>query len=803
VSDRYVGRSVPRVEDLDLVTGKARFIDNLALPGTVHAVFVRSIFAHARFSDVDLRPALEMPGVVAAFAGRDLLGDWAGPLPMIWRVGDDTNVPDHWPLAIDAAKLAGDPLAVVVADSVAAAKDGAEAILIEYDPLPPVIDLETALDADAPLVHPEFGTNRCFSLSYSYGEDVAEIFRDAEVTVSRTFRQQRVIPSPMETRGVLAEPRPGGELILWTSTQIPHTVKRTLAPCIGLQEHKLRVIAPDVGGGFGAKLNVYAEEAVALILARRLGRPVKWVEERSEHSVATSHGRGQVQQMKLAATRDGAITGIQVSVLASMGAYLQLETPGIPIIGRFLFAGAYRALGYRYDCTGVFTNQTPTGAYRGAGRPEAAYAIERMMDILAHELGRDPAEVRRINFLPAGQAVQNAAGILYDSVDYEKTLGRALELVGYRELRADQARRRSSGASRQLGIGISFYVDSAGIGPSAVLSKTQYQSGGWEYGGIRVLPSGTIEVLTGTSPQGQGHDTVLSQIVADALGVEIGDVKVHHGDTAIVPIGIGTFGSRSVIVGGSAVHLAAMRVLEKAKKVAAHLLEAAQEDVAFSEGRFAVVGAPDRTISLGAIARAAHLGHDLPQGVEPGLQAEVVLDPQDWTYPFGAHVAVVEVDTETGKAEVVQYVAVDDCGQVVNPMIVEGQVHGGIAQGIGQALFEEASYSAEGQPETTSFMNYLIPSATALPMFELDRTVTLSPLNPLGAKGLGEAGTIAAPPAVMNAIHDAVQVDEIDMPATPERVWRAIRDATRRAVEQEEAPAGDSGGEGNVGGFAG
>jgi carbon-monoxide dehydrogenase large subunit len=783
----YVGTSVPRFEDLDLVTGDASFVDNLRVPGTLHAVLVRSPFAHARVGGVDVRPALAVPGVVAAFSGRDLLGDWAGPLPMIWRVGDDTNVPEHWPLATDEAKHAGDPVAVVVADSVAVAMDGAESVLVEYEPLPAVVDLEAALDADAPLVHPQFGTNRCFTLSYSYGEDVAEILRDAEVRVSRTLRQQRVIPSPMEPRGVLAEPRPAGEFILWTSTQIPHIVKRTLAPCVGLQEHRLRVIAPDVGGGFGAKLNVYAEEAMALTLARRLGRPIKWVEERSEHSFATTHGRGQVQQVELAATRDGTITGIRVSVHASMGAYLQLETPGIPIIGRFLFTGAYRALGYRYECTGVFTNQTPTGAYRGAGRPEAAYAIERMMDILAREIGRDPAEVRRINFLAPGQGIENAAGIAYDSVDYHKTLDRALELVDYQELRADQARRRASSASRSLGIGISCYVDAAGIGPSAVLSKTLYQSGGWEYAGVRILPSGAIEVLTGTSPQGQGHDTVFAQIAAETLGVDVGDVKVHHGDTAIVPIGTGTFGSRSVVVGGSAVHLAAIRVLEKAKKVAAHVLEAAREDLVFSEGRFAVAGAPDRTVSLGAVARAAYLAHDLPQDVEPGLHDEFVLDPQDWTYPFGAHVAVVDVDTETGEIQVVRYTAVDDCGQVINPTIVEGQVHGGIVQGIGQALFEEASYTADGQLETASFMNYLIPSATELPALDVDRTVTSSPLNPLGAKGVGEAGAIAAPPAVMNAIHDAIRVDEIDMPASPERVWRAIRDAARSPAARLQA----------------
>lgn len=759
------------------MTGNGRFVGNLSIPNSVHMVVVRSPFAHAGIVNVDVQRAVATRGVVAAFSGKELLPDWPAPLPMIWPIVDDINVPEHWPLALDEVKYAGDGVAVVVAESQAAAEDAAEAVEVEFDPLPAVIDLETALDPAAPLVHPGFGTNRCFSLAYSSGANVDQVFGDADVRVARTFRQQRIIANPIETRAVVVEPRPGlDEFVLWTSTQIPHIVKRTLGSCIGVPEHKLRVIGPDVGGGFGAKLNVYAEEALAVTLARRLGRPVEWVEGRSEHSLATTHGRGQVQRVELAATADGRVMGIRVSVVASMGAYLQLETPGIPVIGRLFFGGAYGADAYRYECTGVFTNQTPTGAYRGAGRPEAAYAIERMMDVLASEVGKDPAEIRRQNFLPRGEGVPNAAGIPYDSADYEKALDRALELVGYDEIRAEQARRRPSGEGLRLGVGISSYVDAAGIGPSAVLEMGNYESSGWESGQVRILASGDVEVLTGSQPNGQGHATVWAQIVADVLGVAMDEVAVQHGDTAIVPMGTGTFGSRSLVVGGVAAYLAAQKVLSKAKRIAAHLLEAAEEDLDYSQGSFSVAGAPDRTLSMRDVARAAHIGQRLPDDCEPGLDERVVLDPKDWTYPFGAHVAVVEVDADTGEVGIRRYVAVDDCGTVVNPMIVEGQVHGGIGQGIGQALFEEARYTGDGQLETGSFMTYLIPSATEIPWMELDRTVTVSPLNPLGAKGVAEAGTIAAPPAVMNAIHDALQVGEVDMPATPERVWRAMHE---------------------------
>lgn len=773
----FVGESVPRREDWQLVTGRGRYTSNLNLATMLHAKVVRSPFARARLISIDTSEARSLPGVVGVLSGEDLRSEWVEPLPMIWPVGGQVNVPEHWPLASDEVRFVGDGVAVVVAESLAAAEDAAEFVRVEYEALIPVVDAEMALAADAPIVHESLGTNRCFTFKYDKTDDIDQVFDRADVTVARTFRQQRVLASPIEPRVVVAEPHVGlDEFVLWTSTQIPHIVQRTLSACLGIPEHRLRVVALDVGGAFGSKLNVYAEEALMVALARRLGRPVKWVEERSEHASATTHGRAQLQRIELAASNAGEIKGIRVSLLASMGAYLQLESPGIPTIGRFLYGGAYAAEAYSFECIGVFTNQTPTGAYRGAGRPEAIYAIERMMDVLAEELDIDPVEIRRRNFLPSGEGIQNAAGIMYDSVDYERTLNRAVELVGYDDLRSEQTRRGVARSVRRLGVGVAFYVDASGTGPSAILAKSNYEAGGWEAARVRILMSGKVEVLTGTTSQGQGHETTWAQIAADTLGVGIDDVKVYHGDTGILPMGVGSFGSRSLVVGGSAIQMAANRVVAKARSIAAHLLEVAEEDVAFSDGRFVVSGAPDRSIAFADVALQAVTAHHLPPGMEPGLDEGAVLDPVDWSYPFGAHVAIVEVDMETGEVVLVRYLAVDDCGNVVNPMIVNGQIQGGIAQGVGQALLEEVVYGAEGQLESGSFTTYLIPSATDLPNFELHRTVTPSNTNPLGAKGVGEVGALCAPPAVMNAIHDALALGsvEIDMPATPERVWRAV-----------------------------
>jgi aerobic carbon-monoxide dehydrogenase large subunit len=784
LSRRYVGESVPRREDAPLLTGKGRYLENLCPPGVAYAMVVRSPFAHARIERLNLAPAAALPGVVAVLGASDLMMEWAAPLPMIWPITEGMHIPSHWPLTADRARFAGDGVAVVVATSPARARDAVESVEVDYEPLPHVIDSEVALMPETPLVHPEFGTNRCYHLSYALG-DMEQAFAQSNVRVSRRLVIPRLLPSPMEPRGAIGEPTGSGEFVLTTSSQVPHIVKRTLGVTLGIPEHRLRVIAPDVGGAFGAKLNVYAEEALVLALARRLQRPVKWVEDRSESAVATTHGRGQIQYMELAARRDGSILGIRARVIASMGAYLQLESPGIPALGKFLFGGAYRSPAYSFDCTGVFTNQTPSGAYRGVGRAEALYAVERMMDVLAAELDLDPAEVRRINFLPAGEGVINAGGIPYDSVDYEKPFNRAIEISGYSRLRSEQAARRSHGGAPLLGIGLCSYVDSCGVGPSPIMALSNYQAGAWESARVRVLSSGTVEVASGTSSQGQGHQTVWAQIAADALEVPMEDVVVVQSDTALVPPGTGTFNSRSLVVGGSAVHLAATRVLGKAKRIAAHLLEVADEDVRLADGSFTPVGAPDRAVSWAEVARAAYFAHNLPSGLEPGLEDTLLYDPPDFTYPFGTHVAVVEVDPETGEVAIIRYVAVDDCGHVVNPLVVEGQVHGGIAQGLGQALFEEARYSSDGQLETSSLMSYLVPGLMEMPTLDVDRTVTTSPNNPLGAKGAAESGIIAAAPAVMNAVVDALRplgVLDVDLPATPERVWRALRQATREAA---------------------
>jgi carbon-monoxide dehydrogenase large subunit len=774
------GQSLPRREDRRFVTGRGRYLNNLTVPGVLHAVLVRSPFAHARIASVETKRALAMPGVVAAYSGADLRPDWHASLPMMWAVTDEVRIPDHWPLTVDEARYAGDGVAVVVARTLAEAKDGAETVDVEYEPLPVVTDMEAALAADAPLLHDEFGTNLCYRFGLSNG-DVEGVFSSAEVVVGRRLRIPRLIPSPMETRAVLAEPGPRDDFTLTTTTQVPHMVRRFLVETVGLAEHQLRVICPDVGGAFGSKLNVYAEEALAIALARRLGAPVKWVEERGENPLATTHGRGQIQDFALAARRDGTLLGLRVSILTSMGAYLQLETAGLPVLGRLMFPGQYRMNAYSFDVTAMFTNEPPAGAYRGVGRAEATYGLERMMDHLAREVGVDPAEIRRMNYLPRGEGVLNGVGIPYDSVDYEPALDRALKLAGYEEVRTEQAASvPTANSARRVGIGVCSYVDATGLGSSPLLSRTNYQWGGWESGRVRVTPTGKVEVFSGTVTQGQGHETAWAQLVSDSLGVPMEDVAVFQGDTATVPHGTGTFGSRSLCVGGTAIQMAARAVIQKARTIAAHILETAEDDVRFEDGRFTISGAPERGVSLADVSRAAYLAHSLPPGTDPGLDEQSVFEPPDWTYPFGVHVAVVEVDTETGQVRVVRYVAVDDCGNVLNPMLVEGQVRGGIAQGVGAALLEEVSYTGEGQPEATSLLAYLVPSAAELPGFLLDRTVTPTTINPLGAKGVAEAGTIAAPAAVMNAVVDALAslgVDDLDMPATPERVWSALGSA--------------------------
>jgi carbon-monoxide dehydrogenase large subunit len=567
---------------------------------------------------------------------------------------------------------------------------------------------------------------------------------------------------------------------MWSATQVPHIARVTLSGTTGIPETKLRVIAPDVGGGFGSKLNVYAEEALCLVLTRRLGLPIKWTEERSEAYVATIHGRDVLQEIELAATAEGKITAVRVRLTAAMGAYMQLVSPGIPLLGAWLYAGCYDVQGYDFECVGVFTNTTPTDAYRGAGRPEATYAIERAVDALARQLGKDPVEIRRLNFITEFPAPL-ASGLEIDSGNFHASLDKALELVDYDGFRREQTERRDRGDARQIGIGFSTYVEMCGLAPSRILGAIRYGAGGWDAATVRCLPTGTVQVLIGTSPHGQGHVTTFSQIVADQLGVPIENVEVLHGDTTVIPLGMDTYGSRSLAVGGVALYHATEKVKAKARKIAAHQLEVAEDDLEYEGGRFTVKGT-DKSMTVTDAALSAWTAHDLPEGIEPGLEDTAVYDPPNFSWPAGCHIAVVEIDTETGAVDLTRYVAVDDVGTVINPMIVDGQVHGGIAQGVAQALYEEAVYDEEGNLLTGSMTNYLVPSAVELPNFELERTESPSPTNPMGVKGVGETGTIASPAAVMNAVVDALSpfgVSDIEMPAKPERVWAAIQEGKR------------------------
>jgi aerobic carbon-monoxide dehydrogenase large subunit len=633
----------------------------------------------------------------------------------------------------------------------------------------------------APLVHEELGTNVSVHWSHGGAGDQS-VFDTAPVIVKERYHQPRLIPNAIEPRGCLAFGVSAmDEWTLVSATQIPHIAKVTLSGVTGIPESKLRVIAPDVGGGFGSKLNVYAEEALALGIARKLRRPIKWIEGRSENYVATIHGRGVTHDVTLAATEEGKLLGVKFVETADMGAYYQLLTPGIPELGGWVYMGPYDPQAYWFEFTGVLTNTTPTDAYRGAGRPEATYVLERGMDALGRRVGKDPAELRRMNLhAPFTEATAFICGLNVDSGNYEPALDRALELADYEQFRKEQAARRANGDVKQVGIGLSSYIEMCGLAPSNILGALRYAAGGWDAATIRCLPTGKVMVATGTSPHGQGHVTSWSQIVADGLGIDVDDIEVQHGDTTLQPLGMDTYGSRSVAVGGVALHFAMEKIKEKARTIAAHELEASEDDMEWSEGTWRVKGAPDKAKTISELATSAWHAHDLPEGVEPNLEATAVYDPPNFTWPAGTHACVVEVDTETGKTDILRYVAVDDCGTVINPMIVDGQIHGGVAQGIAEALYEEAIYDESGNLMTSSMTQYLVPSATEIPAMTLDRTVTPSTTNPLGVKGIGEAGTIAAPPAVINAVVDALShlgVTEVGKPATPERVWRAIQAA--------------------------
>ena len=777
ITEKYVGRSILRKEDPELLTGQARYTENLTAPGMAWMAVVRSPFAHAKIDGIDTSKAAAMPGVVAVFTAADLEDEWGGPLPFVWPITEDIKIPVHWPLTKDKARFQGDGVAVVLAETRAQAEDAAELVEVDWSPLDAVTDLEEAAK-DGVVIHEDLGTNVVVHWSHGGGGDQT-IFDTADVVVKERYHGPRLIPNAIETRACLAQPVPAmGEFTLISATQIPHIARVTLGGTCNIPESKLRVIAPDVGGGFGSKLNVYAEEALVLVLARRLKRAVKWVETRSENYLATIHGRGVIHDVELAATNEGKIIGIRVKELADMGAYYQLLTPGIPELGGWVYMGPYDMQAYWYEFTGIVTNATPTDAYRGAGRPEATYVLERAVDALARKVGKDPAEVRRISFVPKFLEARTAiSGLNVDSGAYEETFDKALEIAGYHDLRKEQQRRREQGDLKQLGIGLSSYIEMCGLAPSNILGALRYAAGGWDACTVQCLPDGKAVLKIGTSPHGQSHVTTWAQIAADTLGITPDDIEVLHGDTSVAPLGMDTYGSRSVSVGATALHFALEKIKDKARTLAAHELEASEDDLEFDGGTFSVKGAPDKARTIADLAVSAWHAHSLPPGMEPNLEATAVWDPPNFTWPGGTHLCVVEVDTETGKTDILKYVAVDDCGTVINPMIVEGQVHGGVAQGIAEALYEEAIYDDQGNLMTSSMTQYLVPSATEMPSFVVDRTETPSTTNPLGVKGIGEAGTIASPPAVVNAVIDALAhlgVTHLEKPVTPERVWRAL-----------------------------
>lgn len=772
-----LGQRVKRREDPRLITGKGRFTDDVQLPGMLYATIVRSPHAHARIKEIDTSKAQATPGVVAVFTGADVAGK-VGLIPTAWLPPDsDIKTTAHPALAVDRVRYAGDGVAMVVADDRYTAKDAADLVKVTYEPLPATADQEAAMAPGAAILHDDAPGNVAFH--WKAGNATDEVFEQAEVVVKQRFRQQRLVPNPMEMRSAVADYNPStGELTLWATSQNPHILRFLLSGILGLPEHKIRVLSIDVGGGFGAKIACYPDEALVSHAARVLGRPVKWTEDRSEHFLVTTHGRDQIADLELAGKKDGTITAIRVRALANMGAYLSTAAPGVPtILFGLIVPGPYRIPYAAADVYGVFTNTTPTDAYRGAGRPEATYQLERMVDLFAAEIGMDPVDVREKNLLRADEfPYDSAMGLTYDSGDYQRALHRALETLNYDELRLRQQKLREEG--KYLGIGCTTYVEICGLGPSQVAGAVGFQGGLWESSTVRVHPTGKVTVFTGASPHGQGEETTFAQIVAEKLHIPVEDIEVVHGDTSRISMGWGTYGSRTTPVGGSALAVATDRVIEKARKIAAHMLEAAPEDVEFSEGSFRVKGMPAKSASIQDVTLQAYLAWNLPAGVEPALEAQAFYDPTNFTYSFGTHICVVEVDPDTGVVELQRYVAVDDCGRVINPMIAEGQVHGGIVQGVGQALYEGAVYDDEAQLVTGSFMDYAMPKARFFPTFETSFTETPAPHNPLGVKGIGETGTIAATPTVVNAVIDALRpfgVRDIQMPLTPERVWEAMQ----------------------------
>ena len=776
---KYVGSRVLRKEDPRLLCGEGSFVDDIHLPNTVHMALLRSPYAHARIQKMDVSRARALPGVIAVLTGEDLRGhiDTIPPMATL----PDLRVPDHPPLAMDRVRFVGEPVAAVAAEDPYIARDALDLIQADYDPLPVVVDPEKALEPGSPVIHEQWKDNVAGTFRLVSG-DIEAAFRKADRVVKARLVNQRVAPMPMEGRAVQADFRAGeNSLTIWSGTQIPHILRSRLARLLKMPENRIRLIAPDVGGGFGGKLNVYSEEALVPFLAMRLGRPVKWIETRRENLQAMTHGRDQIDYIEVALAKDGRILGLKCRAIADIGAYLQLLTAAIPTLTVIMATGCYKIPALSFEMIEAFTNKMATDAYRGAGRPEATYLIERAMDLAAAELRMDPAEIRSRNFpKPSDFPYTTLTGLVYDSGNYKLSLKKALDLVDYKKCREKQRRMRKQG--KLMGIGLCTYVEICSMGPAA----GDPPGGGWESATVRVEPSGKITVLSGSSPHGQGEETTFAQITADELSVPFDDVAVIHGDTAAVPAGVGTFGSRATAVGGTAVYLSAQKIKAKMQELAAHLLEINPKNVVWRDGKVVSKTNPKKFKSFQDIVTAAYSAKNLPPGMEPCLEATSFFSPKNFTFPFGAHVCVVEIDPDTGEVKVVKYAAVDDCGKVINPMTVEGQVQGGIAQGLGQALYEEIVYDESGQLLTGTLMDYVVPKATQVPEYLCDRTETPTTVNPLGVKGVGEAGTIGATPAVVNAVVDALApygVRHLDMPLKPEKIWKIL--VSHRATETQ------------------
>ena len=783
MASRIFGSAIKRREDPRLITGQAKYTDDFVLPGMAHMAVVRSPYAHAKIKAIRTKKAAAIEGVLGVFTGKEMKDAGFGPIPCAWVVpGSNTKTPPYPPIAIDTVRYVGNAVAIVVATDRYLARDAAEAVEVDYDPLPAVADAEKATAKGQPQLHADVPNNVCFKWTVQ-GGDVDAAFKAADVVVKERIINQRLIPNAMEPRAALAQYNSAmNEVTLWATSQNPHIVRFLLSLDTGIPEQKIRVIAPEVGGGFGSKIPHYPEDSMAIFASKMCGCPVKWTETRSENYRSTIHGRDHIQDVEMAAKKDGTILALRAKVWANLGAYLSTASTGIPtILHGLMLSGAYDIKNIHEDVYGIFTNTTPTDAYRGAGRPEATFMVERLVELVAAKLKMDPADIRKKNFIPPftdGHTV--ATGVTYDSGNYIAAFDKALKMLDYAGLRRTQADLRKKG--EHIGIGFCTYAEICGLGPSQVAGAVGFGGGLWESAIVRFHPSGKVNVMVGISPHGQGEETTFAQIVASELGVAVDDVEITHGDTERTPMGWGSYGSRSTPVGSGALMGAITKIKDKAKIVTAHLLEAAVEDIDYADGKFFVKGSPGKFKTIQDVALMANVAWNYPKGLEPGLEASAFFDPPNFVYPFGAHIAVVRVDTETGEVRLERYVAVDDCGRVINPMIVEGQIHGGVVQGIGQALWEGAVYDENAQLVTGSMMDYAIPKADYFPLFELAMTETPTTVNPLGVKGIGETGTIASTPAVYNAVMDALApfgVGKLDMPLTPERVWRAIQNARR------------------------